>query len=101
MSQENGNRKPDGKPIENGISTQPPDSNSTDNGTNTNPPTLSPTENGTDIQPLNPHSTDAAAEDAAAAAAISAQDAHDHQPFTEEDLALAMQRSHLVVPTQS
>lgn len=27
--------------------------------------------------------------------------AHDHQPFTEEDLALAMSRSHLVVPTRS
>lgn len=26
--------------------------------------------------------------------------AHDHQPFTEEQLALAMQRSHLAVPAQ-
>ncbi|KAF2769415.1 hypothetical protein EJ03DRAFT_96799 [Teratosphaeria nubilosa] len=26
--------------------------------------------------------------------------AHDHQPFSEQDLALAMQRSHLAVPTQ-
>lgn len=26
--------------------------------------------------------------------------AHDHQPFSEQDLALALQRSHLAVPTQ-
>ncbi|EME47827.1 hypothetical protein DOTSEDRAFT_124512 [Dothistroma septosporum NZE10] len=26
--------------------------------------------------------------------------AHDHHPFTEKDLALALQRSHLAVPTQ-
>ena len=26
--------------------------------------------------------------------------AHDHEPFTERDLALALSRSHLAVPTQ-
>lgn len=26
--------------------------------------------------------------------------AHDHQPFTEQELALALQRSHLAVPAQ-
>lgn len=26
--------------------------------------------------------------------------AHDHQPFSEHDLALAMHRSHLAVPTR-
>ena len=25
--------------------------------------------------------------------------AHDHQPFSEQELALALQRSHLAVPT--